>query len=93
MEGTIVKKVLGYRDCFDAIFTDGRDRVNCVKNSLPALSRNGVLIIDNSNVPEYEEALTFVSEKGFKIIDFPSPINIQMWRANIFYNNDNLLGL
>ncbi|SIT27803.1 hypothetical protein SAMN02744133_112135 [Thalassospira xiamenensis M-5 = DSM 17429] len=93
--GDYCKKVLEYVDCFDVIFIDGRDRVNCVKNSLSALSRDGVLILDNSDVSEYEEALTFLAEKGFKRIDFPGPgpINIHPWRTSIFYNNDNVLGL
>jgi precorrin-6B methylase 2 len=89
-------KVIGkHSKRFDVIFIDGRDRVNCVLNSLEALKPDGVLILDNSDVTDYSPALEFMQEKGFKRLDFfgAGPINVLAWRTTIFYRNANCLNI
>jgi hypothetical protein len=78
---------------FDIIFIDGRDRVNCIKQSLDALSMSGVVILDNSDVSEYSEGLQFLLVNNYKFLHFcgPGPINPAVWRTTIFYKQDNCL--
>ena len=84
-----------YTNKFDVVFIDGRDRVNCVRNALDALKPDGVLILDNSDVGTYVEALELMRAKGFKRIDFvgPGPITTAVWRTSIFYRNANCLNI
>jgi protein O-GlcNAc transferase len=77
------------------VFIDGRDRVNCVRNSLDALKPAGVLILDNSDVESYGMALELMRVQGFKRLDFvgPGPITAAVWRTSIFYRNQNCLNI
>ena len=87
--------ILAYRETFDIIVVDGRDRVECAKNSLQALKPNGVIIWDNSDRPEYEAGYEFLLNKGFKRIDFSGfgPINSRAWCTSVFYRPGNCLGI
>jgi len=77
----------------DIVFVDGRDRVNCVKQSLGALRPNGVVILDNSDDSEYCGALQFLLANNYKFLHFrgPGPITSAVWRTTIFYKQDNCL--
>lgn len=80
---------------FDVIFVDGRDRVNCCKNSIAALSDSGVLVLDDSEREFYQEARTFLTEKGFKEISFSgiSPGMFYDKATSIFYKANNCLAI
>ena len=84
-----------YRREFDIIVIDGRDRVQCIRNSFDALKEDGVLILDNSDVEEYEPGLALMHDLGMKRIDFsgPGPITTAGWRTSIFYRDVNCLGI
>jgi hypothetical protein len=55
---------------YDVIVVDGRDRVQCVRQSVEALKENGVLVLDDSERPEYREAASLMKGHDFKRIDF-----------------------
>ena len=52
------------------IVVDGRDRVNCVKNSIDALTQNGIIVLDDSSRDRYKEAFNFMLLLNFKQITF-----------------------
>lgn len=89
------KAILDYNNAFDIIIIDGRDRVNCAKNSLGALKDHGVIIWDNSDRESYEEGYSFLIQNDFKRLDFEGhgPINSYGWSTSIFYRNNNCLGI
>jgi methyltransferase family protein len=91
--GAYSKQVSKFHHEFDIIFIDGRDRVNCIKQSLGGLKPNGVVILDNSEVSEYSEGLQFLLSNTYKFLHFsgPGPINFAVWRTTIFYKQDNCL--
>lgn len=93
--GAYSSQIKQYTKMFDVIFIDGRDRVNCVRNSLDALKPGGVLILDNSERPEYEQALELMQAMAFKRLDFVGPAPITIWtsRTSIFYKNDNCFNI
>lgn len=68
--GEYSQTVLKQEESFDVIVVDGRDRVNCVKNSMKALSQNGIIILDDSSRDKYKEAFDFMLSNGFKQITF-----------------------
>jgi len=80
---------------FDLIIVDGRDRVNCIKNSLPALSDRGILVLDDSEREQYEGGAEYLREHGFKRIDFWgfSPGLFYKKCTTIFYRDGNVLGI
>jgi hypothetical protein len=80
---------------FDIIVVDGRDRNNCIYNSLDSLSEKGVIILDNSQRPNYNESQEYLLTKGFKRIDFTGlcPAVAHINTTTIFYRTTNCLGI
>lgn len=80
---------------FEVIIVDGRDRVNCCKYSIDALTDNGVLVLDDFEREEYEEARTFLTNKGFKELLFSgiSPGLFYNKATSVFYKANNCLNI
>ena len=80
---------------FDCVVIDGRDRVNCARHALGALTAGGVIVWDNSDRDCYQEGFDFLRDHGFRRIDFwgLGPINAYPWCTSIFYRDGNCLGL
>lgn len=55
---------------YDIIIVDGRDRVNCIKNSIQAIKYNGVIILDDSEREKYLDGIEELRKSGFKSLDF-----------------------
>ena len=85
--------ILAYKDRFNIIVIDGRDRVNCAKNSIGALKMDGVIIWDNSDRKKYQEGYSYLIQNGFRRLDFwgLGPINSYEWCTSIFYRDQNCL--
>jgi precorrin-6B methylase 2 len=83
--------ILEYENQFDIIVIDGRERVKCTKNCLKALKPKGILIFDNSEREQYQEAYNFLDQNGFKKIDFIGlgPIGHSEWQTTIYYRSNN----
>jgi predicted O-methyltransferase YrrM len=86
-------KLLGEK--FDIIIVDGRDRVNCCRYSVDALTENGVLILDDSERLDYEDARMLLKEKGFREISFSgiSPGLFYNKATSVFYRTNNCLAI
>lgn len=93
--GDYSRAILQYDKEFDIIVLDGRNRVNCAKNCLCALTDRGVIVWDNSDRDKYEAGYDFLIENGFKRLDFKGigPINTYGWCTSMFYKTQNCLGL
>jgi predicted O-methyltransferase YrrM len=93
--GAYSRKVSEYTRAFDVIVLDGRDRVNCAKNCLNALTKNGVIIWDNSDRESYTEGYNYLLRNGYKRIDFEGmgPVNAYSWCTSIFYKEENCLNI
>jgi hypothetical protein len=89
------EEVLNCQVAFDIVIIDGMDRENCSKNAPAALSKESVIIFDNSDRASYDKAYKNLSKIGFKRLDFhgPGPINHYGWCTSIFYRNDNCFGI
>ncbi len=94
-DGAYCRKAAEYPASFDLISIDGRDRVNCAKNSLSALRPGGVILWDNSEREEYIPGTEFLKAQGFRRIDFwgMGPINLGQSCTSIFYRTENCLGI
>lgn len=85
------QKILEFKSEFDVIIIDGKERVACAKNCLGALKEDGVIIFDNSDRVEYQDAYEYLSENGFKKIDFTGvgPLVYSDWQTTIYYREKN----
>jgi hypothetical protein len=93
--GNYSRAVKQYNDEFDIVVIDGRDRVNCVKDSLYSLKHDGVIVWDNSDRKEYKEGYTYLLANGFKRLDFwgLGPMNAHGWCTSVFYRPNNCFGI
>jgi hypothetical protein len=84
-----------YAGEFDIVFVDGRDRVNCIKHSVAALRAGGVVILDNSDLAEYQEGVRFLLQHDFRQLEFGGmgPVTIHAFCTSIFYRTGNCLGI
>ncbi len=93
--GQYEKEILRYPGQIDILFIDGRNRVACCTNGIPALSKRGVILFDNSERHDYTAAMNMLKEQGFKRLDFwgLGPISDHGWCTSIFYKSDNCLSI
>ncbi len=93
--GDYSKMPLKLEETFDIIIVDGRDRVNCCKQALGAISGNGVIVLDDSEREHYREGVSFLTSKGFKHLSFSgiSPGLFYRKSTSVFYKSDNCLGI
>ncbi len=82
-------------ESFDIIIVDGRDRVNCCKQSIAALSPAGVIVLDDSERENYSEGISFLLSNGFRQISFSgiSPGLFYEKATSVFYKPENCLGI
>lgn len=85
----------GNKNEFHIIVVDGENRVHCLKNSLKTLRENGVIILDNSELKEYNPGIEYLINNNFKRIDFwgITPGFFYKQSTSIFYRRDNCLGI
>jgi len=93
--GDYSRAIESCQDAFDIVVIDGRDRVNCVKNTLGSLKHDGVIVWDNSDRDEYNQGYAYLFVNGFKRLDFwgLGPINVYGWCTSVFYRPNNCFGI
>jgi len=91
--GLYSKKAASLDEKFDVIIVDGRDRVNCCKFGIEGLTPTGVIVLDDSERENYNEARTFLKQQGFKEISFSgiSPGLFYEKSTSVFYKANNCL--
>jgi hypothetical protein len=93
--GAYSRKIMEYKERFDIVIIDGRDRVHCAMNSLKALKPDGIIVWDNSDRKEYEAGYAFLMEHGFRKIEFTgfTPMINMKSETGVFYREENCLGI
>jgi hypothetical protein len=94
-DGDYCRMPIKLEEKFDIIIVDGRDRVNCCKQAINAVSENGVIVLDDSEREFYKEGINFLKNKGYKELSFSgiSPGLFYLKSTSIFYKADNCLGI
>ena len=94
-DGEYSKEVLIGEEKYHIVIIDGRDRNNCAKNSINCLTDDGVIVFDNTNLPDYKESMVLFQNKGFKRIDFVglSPVTAHTTCTSVFYKKENCLNI
>src|ERR1700761_5508116 len=90
-DGDYCRMPIKLEEMFDIIIVDGRDRVNCCKQAVKAVSENGVIVLDDSEREFYREGITFLKNAGFKELSFSgiSPGLFYRKSTSVFYKADN----
>lgn len=80
---------------FEVIIVDGRDRVNCLLQSIQALTPNRILILDDSHEPKYQKAFKEMKGHGFKALTISGikPYSSKFASSTIFYREKNCLNI
>ncbi|WP_443936925.1 FkbM family methyltransferase [Pedobacter sp. MW01-1-1] len=94
-DGEYAQKATLLNKKFEIIIIDGRDRVNCCKYSVNALTENGVIVLDDSERDVYYEAKFLLKQQGFKEISFTgiSPGLFYEKATSVYYKANNCLGI
>lgn len=79
----------------DIVIVDGLHRNECLLNAFEKLSENGVIILDDSERPEYKHGIEFVTGKGFRSLDFVgiSPGYLYRKSTSLLYKDNNCLNI
>lgn len=95
IDGEYCRAVAGNDEKYDVVIVDGRDRVNCVLQSLEYLSERGVIILDDANRKRYRDVFYHIEDKGFRSIDFEGlkPGKFDMSVTSVIYKDNNCMGL
>lgn len=93
--GKYSKSILKEQKFFHLIIIDGRDRNNCVKQSINKLRSDGVIIFDNAQLQDYKSSINYLFSVGFREIPFVGLLPIVTYNntTSIFYKENNCLGI
>lgn len=93
--GNYSRTVNNQTEKFDLVIVDGRDRNNCIKNSITSINDRGVIVLDDSERPNYAEAIDFLYGQSYRKIDFTgiAPCIYYRKTTSVFYRADNCLGI
>jgi hypothetical protein len=80
---------------FDVVLIDGRDRLNCLRHAIEAVSATGVIIVDDTERPPYAAALTEAVAAGFRQLDLVGlrPGGVRNSITTVLYRPGNCLGI
>lgn len=80
---------------YDVVIVDGRDRVNCIAQSIGALSERGVILLDDSQREKYRAGIELATAKGFRALNLQGlkATGTTVESTTILYRADNCLGI
>jgi hypothetical protein len=94
-DGDYCRMPLTLPTTFDVVIVDGRDRVNCCKQAVKAVTESGVIVLDDSERGFYKEGINFLLDNGFKELSFSgiSPGLFYRKSTSVFYRANNCLNI
>jgi len=93
--GDYEKAIFDFDEQYDLIVVDGRNRNKCIFNCIKKLTKNGVIILDDSHRDKYLPGKQFLEEQGFKSLKMFSPASSKLTftETTFFYRTGNCLGI
>lgn len=79
----------------DIVIIDGRDRVNCLKQSLPCCNANSVFVFDDTHRERYRVGLEWATQQGYKLLRFEGlkPGGLELNQSTLIYKPNNNFGI
>ena len=95
IDGDYCRSIKASNEKFEVVIVDGRDRVNCVKQAIPTLSLNGIILLDDSQREAYKEGIDHAKNLGFRALNIEGlkATGSGVDRSTILYRSDNCLGI
>lgn len=95
VDGKYCRSIKADNELYDVVVIDGRDRVNCVRQSEGSLTSRGVVVLDDSQREEYKKSYEIMNERGYRFVEFEGikPTGIYYYRTTVFYKDGNCLGI
>jgi hypothetical protein len=89
--GAYCRSVSENRGDYDLVFIDGKDRVNCANQAVENLSARGVILLDDSQRPEYAECAEYMKRKGFRALTLEGlkPTGDKAVSTAVYYREGN----
>lgn len=80
---------------YHIVIVDGRRRNSSAQEAVNNLTQDGVIVWDNTDLPQYQEGVKNLMDLGFRRIDFwgLSPITAHLNCTTIFYKPTNCLNI
>jgi len=93
--GDYVNEIASRHEQYHLIVIDGRERVKCFAACLAHLHGDGVILLDDSDRSDYQEAFQVAHAQGFRHIDFIGlkPRSHKQHQSTVFYKTSNCMGL
>jgi SAM-dependent methyltransferase len=94
-EGRYVATLVEQATPFDVIVVDAAARESCLAECWRWLTPGGVILLDDSSRPRYQEAIEGVLARGFRKLDFLGlkPGGIRAYQSTLFYRDGNVFGI
>jgi hypothetical protein len=94
-DGKYCRSISETKSEYDLVLVDGKDRLNCVLQAMKNLSARGVILLDDSERPEYVEGMVSMKKKGFLALTVEGlkPTGDGAVRTTIFYLEHNCLSI
>ncbi|WP_444910308.1 hypothetical protein [Microbulbifer sp. TRSA005] len=94
-DGDYCRSIHKFKNHFQVVIVDGRDRINCFKQGILRLASDGVILLDDSARSKYAPAIELGKAAGFKFLHFEGmkPASTGSHRTTLFYRSENCLGL
>lgn len=94
-DGKYCRSIHESENLFDVVIVDGKDRVNCIQEGFMKLKDSGVLILDDSNRPDYAPGFDLAAELGYRTFHFQGlkPTGFITEKATLFYRSNNCFGI
>lgn len=95
VDGRYCRAILSSGSFFNVVIIDGRDRENCVKQSVHKLTDDGVILLDDSQRDEYRPVRSIMKGLGFLHLELEGlkPNGFEVDSVSVFYRKNNCLGL
>ncbi len=95
IDGDYCRAIGSTGDRYDVVIVDGRDRGNCLKQSITALSPGGVILLDDTQREGFQELIDFAIQNGFKTLNMEGlkALSTEIERTTILYREGNCLGI
>ncbi len=89
------KSINFYAEKYDLIIVDAADRFECVRQAIPFLKPEGVLLLDDSQRISYKSIFEFMQGEGYKEITIGGlkPGSFDLNESTIFYKSGNVLNI
>jgi len=95
IDGVYCRSITEFKQQFDVVVVDGRDRIHCVKQAIDKLSESGVIILDDSGRKRYFEAIDYANKKDFRAlrIEGLKPTAYKIGTTTLLYRDNNCLNI